>query len=242
MPLFPMSKLSKLGWPVLLFLVAINFPITKIWAGADSAKGEVRSGEEIPVGFKSDRYAAVWERNPFTLVTPATPQAHQSPFEKLSLASWFKDGGNEGIFVQNSDTNESQRIVHAPNKDHLRLVALHLNTDPKLVEAVISNGKEQGSVKFRFDAQTTTPVQPAAPAPQISANSEAGQQQLKAVQTASQGPPYAQSFDLPGATAAGTPAPQRIKPGMPRAQLSGGQRAGQGMRGRDGIRLGNPGG
>ena len=240
MSLFPMPKLSKTS--VLFFLAtAVTFPVTNLWAEASDgsqalpAGGNVRPGEDIPVGFKVERYAALWKRNPFTLVTPSAPQAHQSPFEKLSLASWFKDGGTQGIFVQNSDTNESERITQAPNKDNLRLIALHLNPDPKLVEAVISNGQEEGSVKFRLDVQTPPPAQPPAPAPQVSAASGVGQQPQKA----SQGPPNGQASVLSGTTPSATP-PIRIKPGMPRTRL--GPRTGQAAKGMDAVRLPNPGG
>jgi hypothetical protein len=49
-----------------------------------------------------------------------------------------------------------QRITEQPNPNSLRLLELHANSDPKLVEAVVSDGKEKGIVKFRFEAQGPT--------------------------------------------------------------------------------------
>jgi hypothetical protein len=111
------------------------------------------SAQEVPAGFKPERYVQLWKRNPFTLVTPDAPHAPPSAFDKLFLTSWLKVGAAEVIFVQNSDTNEAERITTEPNQNNLRIVEFHLNPNPRLVEAVISNGKEQGIVKFRFDGQ-----------------------------------------------------------------------------------------
>jgi hypothetical protein len=111
---------------------------------------------DLSPGFKIERYAHIWQRNPFTLVTPAAPKEQDSPFSKMFLTSWLKDGSQEIIFVQNSDTNVVQRITEQPNQNNLRLLELHSNSDPKLVEAVVSDGKEKGIVKFRFEAQAAT--------------------------------------------------------------------------------------
>ncbi len=114
--------------------------------------GVIRGDDQLPVGYKTDRYRRIWERNPFTLVTPAAAQAAPNPFEKLVLVSWLKDSGKDIIFVQNTETNDTQKITTEPNKENLRLLAMHPNPDAKLVEATISNGTEQGSVKFHFEA------------------------------------------------------------------------------------------
>ena len=111
---------------------------------------------DLSPGFKVERYAHIWQRNPFTLVTPAAPREQDSPFSKMFLTSWLKDGSQEVIFVQNSDTSDVQRITEQPNQNNLRLLELRSNSDPKLVEAVVSDGKEKGIVKFRFEAQAAT--------------------------------------------------------------------------------------
>jgi len=123
--------------------------------GDPAVAGMSDNGDLFP-GFKVERYAHIWQRNPFTLVAPATPREQDSPFSKMFLTSWLKDGSQEVIFVQDSDTNVVQRITEQPNQNNLRLLELHSNSDPKLVEAVVSDGKEKGIVKFRFEAQAAT--------------------------------------------------------------------------------------
>src|SRR5689334_350534 len=64
----------------------------------------------LPTGFNADRYRSLWERNPFTLVTPATPGQSQT-FSKLVVVSWMNDGGKDSLFVQDSDTNDVQMVT-----------------------------------------------------------------------------------------------------------------------------------
>jgi hypothetical protein len=101
---------------------------------------------------------------PAAPAAPAVPQASPVPapnpqtslqtqggvFSKLVLVSWLEDGGKDVIFVKNIDTNDVQRITSQPNIDHFRLVELHPNSDPRQFEAIISNGSQQGAVRFRF--------------------------------------------------------------------------------------------
>jgi hypothetical protein len=116
-----------------------------------------RADDEVPAGFKADRYQKVWERNPFTLVTPVTTQAQPTVFDKLILLSWLNDGGQDVVFVQNTETNEVQKITKDPNSNNLRLIALHRDADPKKADAILANGAEQGSVKFRLEMPTAGP-------------------------------------------------------------------------------------
>jgi hypothetical protein len=175
-----MRKSSKHERGLLLFLAVVILPAVQIATATDArsqavtVKNDAHASEEIPTGFKLERYVRVWERNPFTLVTPAAPQAQHSPFEKLFLTSWLKDGPRNVIFIQNLETNEVQKITAEPNQDNLRLITLNLNPDPQLVEAVISDGKEQGPVKFRFDGQSSV-AQTASPQAQIANKGVAAQ-------------------------------------------------------------------
>jgi hypothetical protein len=82
--------------------------------------------------------------------TQTTPQAHAGAFGDLVLVSWLEDAGKDVIYVQNTETNDVQKITSEPNLDNFRIVELHPNADPKLSEAVISNGSQQGPVRFRF--------------------------------------------------------------------------------------------
>ncbi len=102
--------------------------------------------------------------DPRTFVPPAVPQPTQTAakgaqtkpqtqvaaFGNLVLVSWLEDAGKDVIYVQNTETNDVQKITSEPNLDNFRIVELHPNADPKLFEAVISNGVQQGPVRFRF--------------------------------------------------------------------------------------------
>jgi hypothetical protein len=107
----------------------------------------------IPAGFNVERYASVWERNPFAPATTAAPTVRRSVFDNLYLTSWLIDGDKKAIWVENLDTKEVQRIVAEPNQKSLRLIEMHPNPNPRSVEAVISDGKELGTIKFRYDDQ-----------------------------------------------------------------------------------------
>jgi hypothetical protein len=82
--------------------------------------------------------------------TQAAPRAQAGAFGNLVLVSWLEDAGKNVIYVQNTETNDVQKITSEPNLDNFRIVELHPNADPKLFEAVISNGSKQGPVRFRF--------------------------------------------------------------------------------------------
>jgi hypothetical protein len=82
--------------------------------------------------------------------TQTTPQSQAGVFGNLVLVSWLEDAGKDVIYVQNAETNDVQKITSEPNLDNFRIVEVHPNADPKLFEAVISNGSQQGPVRFRF--------------------------------------------------------------------------------------------
>jgi hypothetical protein len=117
----------------------------------------VSADDEVPAGFKPDRYHGVWERNPFTLVTPVAAQVQVNPFDKLILVSWLNDGGKDVVFVQNTETSEVQKVTSSPNANSLRLVEIHRNADPQKADVILSNGTEQGAVKFRLEAPAAAP-------------------------------------------------------------------------------------
>jgi hypothetical protein len=83
-------------------------------------------------------------------VTQKTPPAQGGAFGNFVLVSWLECDGKDVIYVQNTETNDIQKITSEPNLDNFRLVELHSNADPKLFEAVISNGSQQGPVRFHF--------------------------------------------------------------------------------------------
>jgi hypothetical protein len=83
-------------------------------------------------------------RHPFFLPQPHINNQCNSA---LVLVGWLNDAGNYVIFVQNTETKKLQKVTSEPNKDHFRIIEIRPNADPKLVEAVISNGTDQGTVK-----------------------------------------------------------------------------------------------
>ncbi|HXM04517.1 MAG TPA: hypothetical protein VN939_18035, partial [Chthoniobacterales bacterium] len=88
--------------------------------------------------------------------TPAAqdPQTSLQPgpgvFGKFVVVGWLQDGGKDVVSIKNIETNDVQRITSQPNIDHLRLVEVHPNADLRQFEAIISNGSEQGPVRFHF--------------------------------------------------------------------------------------------
>jgi hypothetical protein len=92
-------------------------------------------------------------RDPFldkSVKTTLVGEYKANVLDKLVLVSWLDDAGKTVIFVQNTETNDVQRVTSEPNKDHFRILEIHPNADPKLFEAVISNGSEKGPVRFRL--------------------------------------------------------------------------------------------
>jgi hypothetical protein len=170
-----------------------------------SGSGIATASDDVPLGYKADRYQPVWDRNPFTIVTPVVQSVQPKVFDKLVLVSWLNDGGNDVVFVQNIETNEVQKITKDPNSNNLRLVVIHKAADPKDAEAVLSNGNEEGSVKFRLESVAAAPPQggqpqampaagapnqvPAFPTPPSPGLSRQAQAALKAQQLGRQGAP-----------------------------------------------------
>jgi hypothetical protein len=111
-------------------------PIEQIGPQADPG------GTVIPPGIQPPQTAAKGIQT--------KPPTRPGPFGNLVLVSWLEDAGKDVIYVQNTDTQDVQKITSEPNLDHFRIVELHPNADPKLFEAVISNGSQQGAVRFGF--------------------------------------------------------------------------------------------
>jgi hypothetical protein len=99
-------------------------------------------------------------RDPFldkSVKTTIMGEYQANVLDKLVLVSWLDDAGKIVIFVQNTDTNDVQKVTSEPNKNHFRILEVHPNADPKLFEAVISNGSEEGPVRFRLAAPERSP-------------------------------------------------------------------------------------
>src|ERR1700741_2478907 len=77
----------------------------------------VSASDDVPNGYKADRYQQVWERNPVTLVTPAAPTVQPKAFDKFILLSWLNNGDKDVVFVENTETNEVQKVTKEPNSN-----------------------------------------------------------------------------------------------------------------------------
>jgi hypothetical protein len=144
------------------------------------AAAPMRAEEPLPIGFKAERYRGLWERNPFTLVTPTAPIQSQT-FSKLAVVSWLRERGKDSLFVQDSDTNDVQKVTDVPNDKGLRIMEVHAKggKDFQMVrdfEAVISNGSEQGTIKFK--PQASGPMIASNPINPMQTNPEGGQMQI----------------------------------------------------------------
>ena len=150
------------------------------------------ASDDVPVGYKADRYQKVWERNPFTLVTPVATAPRPKVFDKFVLLSWLNDGSTDVVFVQNIETNEVQRITKDPNSNSLRLVAIHKAADPKNADVLLSNGAEEGTVKFRLEAPAPAPQSPTGQQPPVQPPGAPGQQPVPGMPRQGQIPQNAQ--------------------------------------------------
>jgi hypothetical protein len=139
--------------------------------------------EIIAKGFSADRYQGLWERNPFEWVAAPTATANPNFAEKLVLTSWLNQGNKEVVFVKNTETQESEKVTTEPNANQVRIVSIRGDLDPKKVQVVLSNGKEEGTVKFNTEppkeAEAAKPsIQPGGP--QVSRSQPGGGQQNSA--------------------------------------------------------------
>ena len=152
--------LPALGSVLFLAVLAIFESAMKGTFAEEASNGIVATGrlnadpsaDQLPAGFEVERYLRLWERNPFTL-SQAVPETGPSALENLYLIGWLNDGAKELIYVQNSQTNEVQRITPRANDNNLRLIEIHLSSDLRLVNAVIAAGQERATVKFHFDSR-----------------------------------------------------------------------------------------
>ena len=118
----------------------------------------VGNGYNYNAGFGQQRVVGQDPNSP--VVPQATPvpqpntktsmQTGTGPFGKFVIVSYLNDRGKDVIAIKNIETNDVQRITSQPNIDHFRIVEIHPNPDLRQFEAIISNGSDQGPVRFQF--------------------------------------------------------------------------------------------
>jgi hypothetical protein len=117
----------------------------------------------VPAGVSGPQRVAAQDPNQHSAPDPITPgdpvipqatpvprQTGTGPFSKFVVVSYLQDRGKDVISVKNVETNDVQRITSQPNIDHFRIVEIHPNADQRQFEAIISNGSDQGPVRFQF--------------------------------------------------------------------------------------------
>jgi hypothetical protein len=124
----------------------------------------------VPTGVSGPQRVVAQDPNQHTAPDPMTPgdgvipqttpvpqkntqtpvQTGTGPFSKFVVLSYLKDRGKDVVSIKNVETNDVQRITSQPNIDHFRLVEIHPNPDLRQFEAIISNGSQQGPVRFQF--------------------------------------------------------------------------------------------
>jgi hypothetical protein len=151
-------------------------PVVIVVNGADSRPTDPRGNVGyanygyVPAGVSGPQRVVAQDPNqnagldPITPGDPVVPQATPAPqkntqtpvqtgtgpFSKFVVLSYLKDRGKDVISVKNVETNDVQRITSQPNIDHFRIVEIHPSADLRQFEAIISNGSDQGPVRFQF--------------------------------------------------------------------------------------------
>jgi hypothetical protein len=192
--------------------------LAALLAGCWLIAGICRADDTLPKGFDVARYQQLWERNPFTLVTPSLAQGPASPFSKLILVNWLHNKGKDILFVEDTETNEVKKVTkdEGTNSDRLRLLEVVPNSNPSLIVAKLTNGREEGVVKFRFE-QAQNNQMPTANIPgqrllpgQVGANNQFGNNGPGA-RRMPQMPPTAIQNVPPQMNNANAPDPQEIR-------------------------------
>jgi hypothetical protein len=102
----------------------------------------------IPHGYPVERYAALWERSPFTTAS-VSDAVQEEPAAKLALAGVAKIGDEDIVTLLNKDSQERTLVTQTPNAQGYKLVSVEQNSDPLKVVATLQKGTE--SLKVRFD-------------------------------------------------------------------------------------------
>jgi hypothetical protein len=109
-------------------------------------KANEQPGAQAPKAVSTVTQSAPAARQP----SRPTSQGPSGSSDRYILVSWLNDGGKDLIYVQDTQTNQVQKITSEPKRNNFRIVELHPNADPEQSEAIISNGTEQILVRFRF--------------------------------------------------------------------------------------------
>ncbi|HYY29399.1 MAG TPA: hypothetical protein VE860_15730 [Chthoniobacterales bacterium] len=119
--------------------------------GGDQGNSAAKANEQQSAGAQTPKAVSPVAQQP----APAAAQrsASQAPpgnSDRYVLVTWLNDGGKDIIYVQDTVTNQVQKVTSEPNRNNFRIVEVHPNSDPEQFEAIISNGSAQIPVRFRY--------------------------------------------------------------------------------------------
>jgi len=196
-------------------------------AGGRDLSPQSLSAAELPVGFGVERYARIWERNPFTLVTPDVRPAQASPFNNLFFSELAERRGRRGSLCSKLGNQRSPKNYCPawPNQATAHRDASESEPAPSGGDHF--DGKEEAGIKFRFGAGQT-----ASDVAQMPNNDAAAQMPNatelapKALRNTPENLSNAQSSGLPKTASAEAPdnAFTRVSRGFTRKAAQDGQR------------------
>ncbi len=120
---------------------------------ADTLEAAADGNFEPPQKYGPERYAAGWERNPFSIPTPPTaPPPVESEFKDLAVKSYYGPTDSPSFSIVNTKTHERQTVsMTKESKKGLKLVSFRLGESRKEVEIEVSSGSETGTLRYAAD-------------------------------------------------------------------------------------------
>lgn len=106
----------------------------------------------MPQAYRSDRYAATWDKNPFLIKVAASTQAVASFAEDWELKYLTERSGTVKAGIQNRKTQEYRNISTEPDAEGFQLVSAKISRNRKESEAEISKGSEKATFKYNDTA------------------------------------------------------------------------------------------
>jgi hypothetical protein len=149
----------------ILFLGLLS--ASPVWAAGETPS-EGRAGEIVLAKpYPLDRYQALMDTNPFTLIKPETEEV-KGFAKNLSVTSVMRTNGKIYASLFDSETKERFRVSEeVDEKSQMAIVSAVLGGKPKDVSLQIKKGEETATVTFNMEALelARAPVAPVAGGP-----------------------------------------------------------------------------
>jgi hypothetical protein len=177
-------------------------------------------GPAVPQGYKADRYASTWERNPFLVEVTAAAINTVSFAQDWALTGLtVKPDGNSMAYIRNKQTQEFKRITPEPDADGFQLVKANPNPMRKDASVEVKKGAETATLKYDEVAPAPAAA-PRVPMPGQQPVPVPGQPPANTIPGRPGMPPNA-TMNRPGLPQPGMPAqpnqayPGGVQPGQP---------------------------